>query len=325
MFSMPKRASIFILLTLCGSAMPAAWPQENTMQASASARPAFDAASVKVHGNGPGGINLHQAGGHLSIKGFTLQQLMGVAYNLPSLSQAGNTIVGMPNWGIMERFDIDAEAPGNPTIAQKTLMLQSLLADRFGLVVHHETRVLPIYSLVLVNAGKLGPQIHPHPATERCDASASAGYEPWAPQHALVDGTASGTQDSPAALAAAALQHYPCGNTIGGLLSANDRDEVWSGARNVSMETIAAGIGTMEDIDRPVVNETDLSGDFDFTVEWDIRADHLATNPSPTAQSEPLGDSLFEAFRHELGLELKPTKGPVDVIVIDHVEQPKPN
>ena len=287
--------------------------------------PAFDAASVRVHGAGFGGINLHQAGGHLSIRGFSLQQIMAVAYDFSSLSQAGNTIIGMPDWGMTERFDINAEAPGNPTVAQKLLMLQSLLADRFKLVAHHETRQLPIYALVLANAGKLGPQIHPHTAAEQCDASANTAYEPWAPQHALVEGAPSTAQNSPAEIAVAALQHYPCGHTVGGLLSAKDRNQVWSGARNVSMETIAAGIGTMEDIDRPIVNETGLTGTFDFTVEWDARVDHVATNPSPPAQSEPLGNSLFQALRGQVGLQLKPQKGPVDVIVIDHVEHPKPN
>ncbi len=250
---------------------------------------------------------------------------MAIAYDLSSLSQAENTIMGMPNWGMTERFDVDAEAPGNPTVAQKTLMLQSLLADRFKLIVHRETRQLPIYALVVAHGGKLGPQIHPHSATERCDASVSAQYEPWAPQHALMGGAASSTGNSPAEIATAALPHYPCGYTVGGLLSAHDRNEVWSGARNVSLESIAAGIGTMEYIDRPIVNETGLSGNFDFTVEWDARVDHEAAKPWPTTQAVPMGDSLFDALRHPLGLEPKAKKGPVEVIVIDHVEQPKPN
>ena len=315
-----------ILLTLLAAATSAmAWPQTSTVQPAPSSNLAFDAASIKVHGVGRGGINLHQAGGHLSIKGFSLEQIMAVSYDLSSLSQAGNTIIGMPSWGMTEQFDIDAEAPGDPTVAQKSLMLQSLLADRFQLVVHHETRQLPIYAMVLANAGKLGTQIHPHSATEHCDASASAGYESSGPQHALVNGAATSMQKSPAELATAALENYPCGQTVGGLLSASDRNQVWSGARNVSMETIAAGIGTMEAVDRPIVNQTGLSGNFDFTVEWDARVNHVATNPSPAAQSEPLGDSLFEALRSEVGLQLKPQKGPVDVIVIDHVEKPTLN
>ena len=76
----------------------------------------------------------------------------------------------------------------------------------------------------------------------------------------------------------------------------------------------------MEDMDRPIVNETRLSGNFDFTVEWDARADHIATT-----QSEPLGSSLFEALREQVGLKLERRRGPVDVIVIDHVEKPAPN
>lgn len=318
-----SKYALILLAMFAAAAPPVMWPQTNTVQPAPSNRLAFDAASIKVHGPGFGGINLHQAGGHLSIRGFSLQQIMAVAYDLSSLSQAGNIIIAMPNWGMTERFDIDAEAPGNPTVAQKSLMLQSLLADRFKLAVHHETRQLPIYALVLANAGKLGPQIHPHSAIEHCDASASAGYEPWAPQHAFVDGAASSTQNSPSEIAMAALQHYPCGHTVGGLLSANYHKQVWSGARNVSMDTIAAGIGTMEYVDRHVVNETGLIGNFDFTVEWDSRVADVATSPSPAAQSEALGDSLFEALRQQTGLQLKPQKGPVEVIVIDHVEKPK--
>ncbi len=327
MCSPPKysRRVLILLAVFAAAASPAVWPQANTVQPSAGNRPAFDAVSIKIHSSGPGGINLRQSGGHLSIRGFSLQQLMGVAYDLPSLSQAVNTIVGMPDWGTTERFDIEAEAPGNPTVARKILMLQSLLADRFKLLVHREIRQLPVYAMIFAKAGKLGPQLHPYSAVEHCDASASAGYDPWAPQHALVGGAASSTQGSPAEMAAAAVEHYPCGHTVGGLLSANDRNQVWSGARNVTMDAIAAGIGTMEDIDRPIVNETHLSGNFDFTVEWDARVDHIATNPSPSAQSEPLGSSLFEAFREQVGLKLEPRRGPVDVIVIDHVEKPAPN
>ena len=314
------------LIILAVAATPAVLrSQTNPAQSPTSNRPAFDVVSVKVHGEGPVGINLHQAGGHLSVKGFSLQQLMGVAYDMPSLSQVTNTIVGMPDWGISMRFDIDAETPGSPTVEQKQLMLQSLLADRFQLVVHRETRQLPIYALVAENAGKLGPQIHPHAAAEHCDASASAAYESSGPQHALVNGGASRAQNSPAEMAAATLQNYPCGHIVGGLLSASDRNQVWAGGRNVSMDAIAGGVGTMENIDRTVVNETELSGDFDFTVEWDFRADKVAANPSPTSQTEPLGDSLFEALRSQVGLQLKPQKGPVDVIVIDHVERPQQN
>ena len=85
---------------------------------------------------------------------------MILTYNLHNLSQAKDTIVGMPDWANGETFDIEAEAPDNPTIEQKRLMLQSLLEDRFKMVVHQETRQSPIYAVEIVKPGKLGPQLH---------------------------------------------------------------------------------------------------------------------------------------------------------------------
>jgi uncharacterized protein (TIGR03435 family) len=64
-----------------------------------------------------------------------------------------------------------------------------------------------------------------------------------------------------------------------------------------------------------------LSGSFDFTVEWNTKLQDLSFNPPPDTS----GLSLFEALQEQLGLRVKPEKGPVDVIVIDHVEQPSEN
>src|SRR5579863_5872518 len=78
------------------------------------------------------------------------------------------------------RFDIEATAKGSPTVEQKQLMLQSLLEDRFKLVVHHETRQLPIYEVVLTKAGKLGPQLTRHVDNTNCLDPAS-GARPTVP------------------------------------------------------------------------------------------------------------------------------------------------
>ena len=238
---------------------------------------------------------------------------MILAYDLHNLSQASDVIVGMPSWAGSETFDIQAEAPGNPTVEQKRLMLQSLLADHFKMVVHHETRESPIYALILANGEKLGPQLRPHAADTDCNASPNASRP--------------ANDDSSAAIALQDLQRFPCGRVAGGFLSPGDHIQVWSGGRNVSMDTIANGIGGMEYIDHPVVNRTGLAGNFDFTVEWDSRTatEDFSAGPARGAQSEPVGDSLLEAMRDQLGLKLDLEKGPVDFIVIDHVERPAPN
>jgi bla regulator protein blaR1 len=89
----------------------------------------------------------------------------------------------------------------------------------------------------------------------------------------------------------------------------------------VTMETIAESLGADEYIDRPVVDRTGLTESFDFTVEWNTKLQDLSVHPQP----DESGLSLFEALREQLGLRLKPENGPVDILVIDHVERPSPN
>lgn len=161
----------FILGVLCGAIVSAAWPQGNSAQAAASERATFDAVSIKLHtGGASAGLNLRRSGGHVSLTA-SLPELMILAYNLHSLSQAANTIIGMPSWAKSETFDIDAESPGNPTVEQKQAMLQSLLADRFKMVEHHEIRQIPIYALVQVSPGKLGPQLHEYSSDSNRDVN----------------------------------------------------------------------------------------------------------------------------------------------------------
>ena len=71
---------------------------------------------------------------------------------------------------------------------------------------------------------------------------------------------------------------------------------------------------------RLVVDKTGLTGKYDFTLKWTPDMGQGADPPSTDA-----GPTLFTALQDELGLKLQPTKAPVDVIVIDHVEMPTPN
>jgi uncharacterized protein (TIGR03435 family) len=73
----------------------------------------------------------------------------------------------------------------------------------------------------------------------------------------------------------------------------------------------------------PVVNNTGLERNYDFKLEW-------TPDPGPSAPDgqpveSPLGPSLFSALPQQLGLRLEATKGPVDVLVIDHVDKPSEN
>src|SRR5580658_5634043 len=80
---------------------------------------------------------------------------------------------GAPLWPLAkivgnDFFDIEAQAPGNPTKDQMRLMIQSLLAERFKLAVHFETRDAPVFALTLVKPGKTGPKLLPHSEGPPC-------------------------------------------------------------------------------------------------------------------------------------------------------------
>ena len=85
-----------------------------------------------------------------------------------------------------------------------------------------------------------------------------------------------------------------------------------------TIATTIVGFGT--NLDRPVVDQTGLGGTFDFSLEW-------TPEPSPGAdvQADVSGPTLSEALNEQLGLKLEPRTGPVDVLVIDHIEEPSPN
>jgi uncharacterized protein (TIGR03435 family) len=276
-----------------------------------SFRPQFEVASVKVNKSvNPGGAhnNLGQRGEQVSITQFSLRMLMGQAYGLPTLSDAFDRIVGMPNWGDWEFFDIEAKVLGDTETSQKRLMLQSLLADRFKLALHRESQQRPVFVLITTKTGKLGPQLLRH-TDKVCEVVL---------QSANTAGQSA--RQSPSALAASELRRYPCERVVGGLLP-GDPSQVWSGGRSVSMEMIATALGGMEQFDRPILDRTGLAGHFDFTVEWNTQLQNLQINP-PAGTS---GVSLTTAIQEQLGLKLESAKGPVEVLVIDSVSKPPEN
>lgn len=73
-----------------------------------------------------------------------------------------------------------------------------------------------------------------------------------------------------------------------------------------------------------MVDETGLSGRFDFTIEWTPEPNNSAA-AAAEVQPDSQGTTFLEALNEQLGLKLKPTKAPLNVLVIDHVEMPSPN
>jgi uncharacterized protein (TIGR03435 family) len=227
----------------------------------------------------------------------SLPGLIAWAYQLKP--DEARLISGSPDWANSESFDIEAQASGNLPRDRMFLMLQSLLADRFKLALHHETREVPVYALVFAKPGKTGPQLQPH-----SDAAPCLKIDPSRPFPTTDFGV---IPPPPPA----------CGRFISGAhrLAGND----------VTMEMLAANLGASSSVDRTVVNRTGLNGAFDLNLEFTPGgqpASQLGEAGAPDASGPPL---IFTALQEQLGLKLESTKGPVDVLVIDHVEQPTPN
>jgi len=264
-------------------------------------RPKFEVISVKPHKpdtSGPEYMLTMTQRGRLLYTGVKLDTLISSAYQLKP-AQA-RLISGMPKWAASQVFDVEARAPGDPPHEQMLLMLQSLLADRFKLAIHPETRQLPVYALVLMKAGRTGSQLQPHSDAAECLK--------------LAPGQPAPTSDF------GVIPPPPpvCGRFMSGAhrIAGN----------NVTMEMLAEDLGAAPSMDRPVVDRTGLSGSFDLTLEYTPR-EQLDSQPGPDASaSDPSAPpSVFTALQEQLGLKLEPQTGPVDVLVVDHVEQPSPN
>jgi uncharacterized protein (TIGR03435 family) len=276
---------------------------------------AFDVASVKESKCVPpscppyANINLlpgdvfSPTGGLFTETNWYLMPLIVFAYKL-NANHYQLLTAQLPKWANTERLDIEARASNsNPTKDQFRLMMQSLLADRFKLVVHYETRQLPVFALVLDKPGKLGPTLRPHSEDPPCADS----LPETSPPEAILATIAGG---------------FPalCGEPIGDGKSGHTH----IGERNVTIERIGTLLGPRAQIGRPILDQTGLKGNFDYIIEWTPERNN-SQPPSTDLQPEPSGPTFLEALKDQLGLKLVPQTGPVDVLVIDHADLPSEN
>lgn len=268
-------------------------------------RPSFEVASIKPNKSdaqltynipwGPGDA-MRPVGGRYAVTNMPLRIIIEFAFKL-----SGNVdylMPGLPTWVNTERFDIDARAAGNPTKDQFRLMVQSLLADRFKLAIHHETRQLPVFALVLSKAGKTGPQLTRHTDDTTCGPP---GGQPY-PSSAAVP-----------------LPKMPC-NTQPLALQPSGPGRFRVGARGMVLQMFASTFSGYDNFDRPIVDRTGLTDTFDMWLEWE---------PSGVAQARPEGvepgPTFHQALQDQLGLKLESQKAPLDVMVVDHLEHPSEN
>ncbi|MGA3238278.1 MAG: TIGR03435 family protein [Bryobacteraceae bacterium] len=110
--------------------------------------PAFEVASVKVSKAPPGSDSSKGTLGSLTMRNMTLRACIGMAYNLKEFQ-----VLGGPKWLDSDRYDIDAKPAGAAQALERMAMLQTLLAERFQLALHRETKTSPGYALVVSKAG----------------------------------------------------------------------------------------------------------------------------------------------------------------------------
>jgi uncharacterized protein (TIGR03435 family) len=286
-------------------------------QTAAGGKMAFDVASVTPNTTGPAyGMNSDfplgpgdvyvATGGRFRATNFSLLAYIEFAYKIDG-NQDQSLVPQLPKWVTTAHFDIQAKAQGNPTKDQMRLMMQSLLADRFRLVVHYETRQVPVFALLLDVPGKLGPLLQQHADDSPCPTTFRVpSPAPTAPPQTL---------DT----------RFPatCGGIVGMVPSAPGRKR--GGARNVSMDLIASSLaGGSDGVGRPILDRTGLTGMFDFAIEFVPRFNGSSTPPG-NFQPDPTGPTFMEAIKEQLGLKLESQTGPVDVLVIDNVEEASAN
>jgi len=252
---------------------------------------------------GPGDVYMPNVRS-LKARNLPLADYILFAYKITP-NQENFLLSQLPAWAMEDRFDIDAKAAGEPTKDQMRLMVQTLLADRFKLAAHFEAREVPVFALLVDKPGQLGPLLQKHPEDSPC---ATVSFVPSPP---------------PTAPAQALDNRFPaaCGGILAMVPSAPGR--VRGGARNVPMDLIASSMaGSETGTDRPVVDRTDLTGRFDFAIEFVPQGSPSAQTSS---QSDSSGPTFTTALKEQLGLRLVPQTTPVNFLVIDLIDQLSPN
>jgi uncharacterized protein (TIGR03435 family) len=217
-----------------------------------------------------------------------------------------NYQISAPEWMASERFDINAKLPEGGVAKQVPEMLQVLLEERFQMKMHRESKEFPVYGLVL---GKGDVKLRESPPDSAHDAQNGA-------QRGAVNVAASG---------------QPGGVTInygnGSYFTFGDNRLEGHKLSAAAMADVLARFA-----DRPVVDMTNLKGNYDFVLELspeDFRAMMIRSAVTAGVALAPQalqlaaaasGDSLVNALE-KLGLKLDPRKAPIEVLVIDHAEK----
>jgi len=253
---------------------------------------AFDVVSIKPNKSDAGWVKTMYKPDGYSATNISLKMLILAAYGIKE-----DQLSGLPSWAESARYDIDAKV-ADPDVAewqrlkndQRRIMLPPLLADRFKLTVHNETKTLPIYELVVAKGGSKLKEATPG------DTYANGFKGP--------DGVAKGgmMRMSPGQLTAQGVPMTSLVNMLSQQLHRTVVDKTGlTGKYDIALQW------TPDEGSDPMFKGTDGS---------QLRAASLPDDSGP---------SIFTAVQEQLGLKLQSAKGPVETFVIDHVEMPSEN
>jgi uncharacterized protein (TIGR03435 family) len=280
-------------------------PGAAASEAGAAAPQSFEVASIKPSAEDGRRVMIGiSPGGRYTASAVNVKFLIQQAYDIRDYQ-----IQGGPGWITSARYDIVAKAE-TPNLDRERLkpLLKSLLAERFNLQVHLETRELPTYTLVV---GKNGPKLQKSEVqTDAPEAGPSPkAAQPGAPGRATDDVERGGPRGR--------------GATI----------RVGRGQVNAQMISLSDFAGMLaQQLGRPVKDKTGIEGRFDIKLEWtpdeSQRGIGLPGDGAPRESGpagDPSGPSIFTALQEQLGLKLESDKGRVEIIVIDRIDKPSAN
>jgi uncharacterized protein (TIGR03435 family) len=300
-------------------------------QTPAPARLEFEVASIKkpamsIQEQAMAGklhVGMKVDGARVDFGSMSIADLIMAAYKVKSYQVSG------PDWLKTERFDIVAKLPEGSNKDQVPEMLQSLLADRFKLAIHRDTKDHAIYALIIAKGGpKLKesppdvetPEDAPPPKEEKGTTTLDTGQGKMSIK---TDGSGGATVKGPNGM----TQKVTMSNGI-----------MHMEMNKSSMDQLVEALARF--VDRPVVNMTELKGNYqvalDLSMEDIMKAARSAgvsvpvgtlpgggaadAKPGEAAASDPGEGSIFRSVQ-EMGLKLDARKAPLELIVVDHVEK----
>ena len=278
------RLRVMLLMALCQPLISLAYAQVALKAGD------FEVASIRPSKDAQGSALVQATPGRLTMTNISLHRILVIAYGLEDFQLAGE-----PSWSESKRYDLTATASDNASVEEmERPMLQAFLQERFTMKAHRESRVLPLYELVLSKGNsKLHVSQAGSCAVYERNAQPSKSPPPGEPQPLYCG-------------------FHRTGSWLRPVLE----------GRGVSLAELAANVARSYNtsLGRDVVDRTGTSGTFDLHLTWSN--DSEGARASDSTEEAP---SIFEALQEQLGLTLRPAKGPVQVLVVDHIEMPSAN